>query len=141
MKSTLVDGEMHGIPTMVTVNHDLRHTPGPWLLVDSYRNAPLAYRETHPRDLMVLATDTAAASICDVASLVPGSAPEVIERELANGQLIAAAPTLLEAAIRAVDRLNDMPRFLRANHSRTLGKLAEEVLDDLRAAINAAKGR
>jgi hypothetical protein len=51
-----------------------------------------------------------------------------------NERLTAERDTLRAAATAALDRLHDLPRFLRANDVRVIGEIVAEVLDSFRAA-------
>lgn len=60
--------------------------------------------------------------------------------EEANARLMAAAPEHHEASLSTVDRLADLPRFLRKENNRALAEIVEEEIAKHRAAIAKATG-
>lgn len=58
-----------------------------------------------------------------------------------KARLISAAPDLLAASASGVERLADLPRYLRENGSKTLAKIVEEVLTAQHHAIAKATGK
>jgi hypothetical protein len=113
------------------MNATTASTPGPWHVIDSYRNASDHYKQTHPRDILILATDTTLASICEVASIPPSAPPPIHDRELANAALIAAAPQMFDLLRRMHDRLVD---------GRALPEWAEAWAEEIEAVIATAEG-
>lgn len=56
----------------------------------------------------------------------------------ANFHLIAAAPSLVDASMSTVERLADLPRFLRQNYNTVIAGIVEEELAKHAAAIAKA---
>lgn len=62
------------------------------------------------------------------------------QQTLANAHLIAAAPSLVDASMSTVERLADLPRFLRQNYNTVIAGIVEEELAKHAAAIAKATG-
>jgi hypothetical protein len=113
----------------------MAHTPGPWHVIDSYRDASESYKQTHPRDILILAEDPGVASIAEVASIPPSSPQAIHDRELANARVMAAAPDLL-AVVKEFCRLDVVQR---ATQSTNIG--LANAADHALSAIAKAEGR
>ena len=74
-----------------------KHTPGPWIVDDSYIVFPNDRDKGRDRDIFVFPEGNFAEAVCEVATLAPGTPVETVYRKLADAQLIAAAPKLLAA--------------------------------------------
>lgn len=59
----------------------------------------------------------------------------------ADHALIAAAPDHYAASRSTIERLADLPRYLRASGSKALAEIVAEELEKHRAAIAKAEGR
>lgn len=117
----------------MAVETKVAHTPGPWHVIDSYRGATENYKRTHPRDLLI-DSYRGATSICDVAS-IPTTSPQAIhDRELANANVLAAAPDLLRAVDAALG-------YIVSRGDLREGTEASSLQTMLRAAIAKAEGR
>jgi hypothetical protein len=66
---------------------------------------------------------------------------ETQEQWAANARLISAAPEHHEASLSTVERLADLPRFLREENNSALAEIVEEELAKHRAAIAKATGQ
>lgn len=120
----------------MTTTQNVTHTPGPWQtmqhLADQRRHLVV---KTDPRNR----GDSAAYAV--VADCQPAN--RIGEAEaLANAQLIAAAPELLEACKRCIAEITAGAEFPEALYGKP-GQLADEQADTLsmlRAAIAKATG-
>lgn len=109
------------------------HTPGPWHVIDSWRNASETYKETHPREIFVMAEDVGQSSICHVATLGRAATPEMHARELANAHVLAASLDLL-ASVREF-------LSLYVGTVDLIGDSVQAKLARARAAVAKAEGR
>lgn len=93
-----------------------RHTPGPW----------------SADGVAIVAGD---GGLVTVALVTPETG-----NGLGNSRLIAAAPEMYRNAKATVERLADLPRWLRDNGADSLARIVAQELANHRAAIAKAEG-
>lgn len=102
-----------------------QHTPGPWT-IESHAGRTFVGLRGGRGDA------GADIPVAEVINGIPGESGP-------NARLIAAAPQNLSANRYAVEKLSDLPRFLRANGHCALASIVADVLDTQRAAIAKAQ--
>lgn len=107
-----------------------KHTPGPWVVHD---------HPTDPYQYGHHVTTADGLTVCSVTYQLPVSTPHGVEEatRVANAHLIAAAPELLEALIKADQMFRDVGFIAEADRLRP-GSLGSEIRDAIAKATGEA---